>query len=192
MLCRSFGFHKDNAPICSTYRCVCAGVYPGAVRPASTPDAATTLQRQQFTTIEPEQLLLHCRWYGAYCLDRFSPAQCFWQILHGALSSGRHFLCMFACLLDTLHAKTVDCPLNRYQGSLLIIILSVFLYNYHKYCKARFSTTPFVPLETATLAPSACVDPLLYVSPPLRHGSTGWWPEHGAAWEGWGAKVYTL
>ena len=40
-------------------------------------------------------------------------------------------------------------------------------------CKAKFSTTQHVPLETAVAAPRATIDPAMYVPPALRYGSAG-------------------
>ena len=48
-----------------------------------------------------------------------------------------------------------------------------------------------VPLHLASLAPEATVDPELYVSPPLRPGSRGWFPEYGKAWQKWRVPTYT-
>lgn len=46
-----------------------------------------------------------------------------------------------------------------------------------------------MPLESATGAPRASVDPAIYIPPALRHGCAGWYPESGKAWEAWNAKV---
>ena len=48
-----------------------------------------------------------------------------------------------------------------------------------------------VPLHLASLAPEASVDPEVYVSPPLRPGSRGWFPEYGKAWQKWRVPTYT-
>ena len=56
----------------------------------------------------------------------------------------------------------------------MIITLSVFLFKFHHFCVTRLSGgLQYVPLETATRAPRATVDPALYIAPPLRFGSTG-------------------
>jgi hypothetical protein len=53
----------------------------------------------------------------------------------------------------------------------------------------QFGHTKHVPLESATGAPRAAVDPAIYIPPALRHGCAGWYPESGKAWEAWGVKV---
>lgn len=55
----------------------------------------------------------------------------------------------------------------------------------------QFGHTKHVPLESATSAPRASVDPAIYIPPALRHGCAAWYPEVGKAWEAWGANVST-
>lgn len=79
-----------------------------------------------------------------------------------------------------------------YQGSILLVTTTLYLYEFHKWTVAQFVATKFVPLESAIGAPLATVDPLMYIPPALRHGCAGWYPEVGKAWEAWNAAVYTI
>ena len=40
-------------------------------------------------------------------------------------------------------------------------------------------------------APTADIDPAVYMPPPLRYGAVGWFPEWGKVWEKYGIPRYT-
>jgi hypothetical protein len=113
-------------------------------------------------------------------------------------SGGRLFEGIFSQLVFTLFifeaftAAVFFANSAWYQGSIVLITLTIYLYQFHKACVVQFGHTKHVPLESAVGAPRATVDPAMYIPPALRHGCAGWYPEVGKAWEAWDARVYTI
>ncbi|KAK9817083.1 hypothetical protein WJX72_009273 [[Myrmecia] bisecta] len=94
------------------------------------------------------------------------------------------FVFFTACVLLANSAFT--------QCFLLVAFLTPLIYKFNKYYNIRFGTSvAHIPLEMATAAPHATVDPMIYTPPALRPGAYGWYPEYGKAWEYWGAPTYT-
>ncbi|KAK9864060.1 hypothetical protein WJX84_009179 [Apatococcus fuscideae] len=79
------------------------------------------------------------------------------------------------------------------QMSILLATMTPFLWKFNRYCKVRYAhAVRHMPLETAANAPSAHIDPFIYMPPALRSRAQGWYPECGKAWETWGMPAYTF
>jgi hypothetical protein len=75
----------------------------------------------------------------------------------------------------------------------LFLTIPAGLYYFRSYCHRRFDiATTYLPLELGDRAPPARVEPVLYVSPPLRNGAAGWHPEVRKAWDGYGMAAGVL
>eukprot|EP00798_Chlamydomonas_sp_ICE-L_P013269 gene13269-19111_t len=70
------------------------------------------------------------------------------------------------------------------QAILLLFLAPLALYRYTGYCELRFEKgIQNLPLLSATDAPKASVEPLVYIPPPLNQRSMGWYPEWGKPWD---------
>jgi len=113
-------------------------------------------------------------------------------------SGGRLFERVFSQLVFSLFifeaftAATFFANSAWTQGTIMLVTLTIYLYEFHKHTVARFVDTIHVDLFSAVDMPPATVDPMMYIPPALRHGCAGWYPEVGKAWEAWNANVYTI
>jgi hypothetical protein len=72
----------------------------------------------------------------------------------------------------------------------LWVCVPILLVKFRRYCRYRFQAgVDSMPLDLASQAPRAEVDPRLYIPPPLRDKALGWYVEWAGVWDGWGLPV---
>lgn len=79
------------------------------------------------------------------------------------------------------------------QAVLLWLLVTPALYQFRRYCVARFALRPAedtLDLVAADAAPKAHVAAAVFLPPALRPGSCGWYPESGKVWEKFGLPKY--
>ncbi|GLC55507.1 hypothetical protein PLESTB_000995000 [Pleodorina starrii] len=79
------------------------------------------------------------------------------------------------------------------QGVLLLAGLPPLLLRFHRRCVRRYrGGEAAMPLTLAVDAPTASVDPWVFMPPPLHHQALGWHPDWNVPWRGWGLPPYSI
>lgn len=85
------------------------------------------------------------------------------------------------------HAHCVPCGAHRMHHHARLM--------YHIICVRHVRTAHVLPPHCVhhvlPAVPQACVDPWVYIPPPLHHKAYGWWPDWSKPWGGWGMPTGT-